>query len=125
MRLKIWGAALVLLAGQQAHAVKWEGVATATDGFYAGYRFQTDGSLGYFDDTNILGPGEFRVFLPGSYSGNGRFEVGPEGTLSGTLTIERSLSGAVPEPASRALLIAGFGIIGVAARRQRRAAQPG
>jgi hypothetical protein len=31
------------------------------------------------------------------------------------------VGGAVPEPATWAMMIAGFGLIGVAARRQRRA----
>jgi PEP-CTERM motif len=47
--------------------------------------------------------------------------VGPLSTASWNLEPQ---TGAVPEPASWAMLITGFGIIGATMRRRRQAAQP-
>ena len=48
--------------------------------------------------------------------------VDPDGVWNGTLTITyepTSIPGGVPEPATWGLMIAGFGLVGMAARRRK------
>jgi hypothetical protein len=71
-------------------------------------------STGVVEFRNILN----RVLVPG---GTNLIEVsgitGGQGSFSGALSFA---SGAVPEPATWAMLILGFGVIGTALRRQRK-----
>ena len=61
------------------------------------------------DDT-LLGPGTYTLVINGNNSGTG--------SLGGTVTIQE----AVPEPATWAMMILGFGAVGFAMRRKRKPA---
>lgn len=68
-------------------------------------------------DTGTIGP---IVLGAGNYTVRVRSFSGPNGSYSGTLTL-----GAVPEPATWAFLILGFGLIGGAIRRRKASEQDG
>lgn len=75
--------------------------------------FTADG-LVLFGDS---GPGAYSFSLnPGSTSY--AIQLGEVGAPAGTLTIAPAGAGAVPEPASWALMLCGFGAIGAAMRRR-------
>lgn len=59
------------------------------------------------------------TFAPGVFRLNNPFFGGPA-----TLTISQIASGAVPEPASWTMLIAGFGLVGATMRRRKRLTAP-
>jgi len=61
------------------------------------------------DDT-LLGPGTYELVINGNNSGTG--------SLAGTVTIQT----AVPEPATWAMMLLGFGAVGFAMRRKRKPA---
>lgn len=58
----------------------------------------------------VLGPGTYELVINGNNNGTG--------SLGGTITIQQ----AVPEPATWAMMLLGFGAVGFALRRRRKAA---
>jgi hypothetical protein len=58
-------------------------------------------------------------FAPGSFTSIGTFQS--IGTLDATMTVDYIAQPAVPEPSTWALMIGGFGVIGVAMRQRRKA----
>ncbi len=89
------------------------------------------GTMGVIDNVQHFlitgGTGQF-AGAEGGFLGTGQLRFVPGSPPLATLTISDGIirTGAVPEPASWALLIAGFGAIGASLRRQRRdqAAKP-
>jgi hypothetical protein len=78
-----------------------------------------------FSTTSRFGRFIDNVFVAGTSADFEFGAIGRPGVWSGnvgaTLTIT-DLSAAIPEPASWAMMIAGFGLVGMAARRHRRSA---
>lgn len=69
----------------------------------------------YWRVTNVsLGAGQYTLTLDGMVSGSQS-----PGVLSGTISIRELASGA-PEPATWAMMLLGFGVVGYAARKRRR-----
>lgn len=64
----------------------------------------------------FTGPASNPVFNIGTFNLSGGFTAGPA-----TLTITRAAVAAVPEPATWAMMLVGFGAMGVSLRRRRRA----
>ncbi len=84
------------------------------DGGVTQYALSFVGAIGAnefwgLDDT-LLGPGTYTLVINGNNSSTG--------TLGGTITITQS----VPEPATWAMMILGFGAVGFVLRRKRRSA---
>ena len=90
-----------------------------------------------YDNVNQSGGGSsFYFFQPGAFAATGVYsnagQPNPSGPLfdpngdeyavgnagPATLTVRQSLAGAVPEPATWAMMIAGFGVIGAGMRRR-------
>ncbi|KAB7647476.1 PEPxxWA-CTERM sorting domain-containing protein [Polymorphobacter fuscus] len=66
--------------------------------------------------------GSLAGFLAGPASATFAFtQTGSDLATSGSFTFASPPSGAVPEPASWAMLITGFGLVGIASRRRRHA----
>jgi len=85
--------------------------------FSGGGVFSEFGSPGGFGPQLFSGTTALPVFSPGTYSFTDLFGR-PNGS---TLTISAAtVQGAVPEPATWAMMIFGFGAIGIALRRTRR-----
>jgi hypothetical protein len=63
----------------------------------------------------FTGPASNPTFNTGTFNLSGGFTAGPA-----TLTITRADAGAVPEPGTWAMMLLGFGGMGVAMRRRRR-----
>ena len=102
-----------------AHPVTINGNASIT-----GLSFDTTGGLNVENFTSVgitpyySGGTQTPTFLTGSYSLLGRY-TSDLGVSSGTYNLTISQVAAVPEPASWAMLIFGFGAAGVAIRRTR------
>lgn len=85
------------------------------------FNFSANGSGGSFAAPFVVGNNTIEVFYnnnnAGINSGNGPLTGGP-GSLDfvGTVTYDANV---VPEPSSWVMLIAGFGLVGAAARRRR------
>jgi hypothetical protein len=77
-------------------------------------------SLGEFSPLGTLsgftkGPAKLTVSFTQTFEDNGSFSDSAP-AISGSFTLS---SAPIPEPASWAMLIAGFGLVGVAARRRQ------
>ena len=71
-------------------------------------------SCAFFDPQQRFSTGEF-ILGPGTYIVSGAVTVSPFGSGAGAIEL-----GAVPEPATWAMMLAGFGGLGVMMRRNRR-----
>ena len=85
----------------------------------------TDGQGDLFDSVafSVNNTNPEYYFADGAFSAVGTYQTVEFGSAqAGTLTV--SQVGGVPEPATWALMIGGFGLVGTAARRRRRFAEP-
>ena len=82
----------------------------ANDGAFVGDCW----SCAFFDPQQRWSTGEF-ILGPGSYIVSGSVIVSPFGSGAGAIEL-----GAVPEPATWAMMLAGFGGLGAVLRRARR-----
>lgn len=90
------------------------------------FTFAANGSGGSFTAPFVVGSNNIEVFFnnngAGINAGNGPLTGGPGGiSLIGTVSFDVP-NGAIPEPQSWVLLIAGFGLVGAAMRRRASAA---
>jgi hypothetical protein len=91
--------------------------AAAQDGGLALFDIDTgNGLANFFGDITFAGTPDAPLFSPGVYFLTEANQ--PEFPGRGELTITSLGTAAVPEPAAWALMIAGFGLVGAAARRR-------
>jgi hypothetical protein len=99
----------------------------AQPGSAGGLRLATDSGGNVFDSFGpqlYLSPGSAPTFVAGTYALDGFFDENSPSFTPSTLTIAPlTTSGAVPEPTTWAMMLAGFGLVGGAMRRKQSMAQ--
>ncbi len=110
------GTILLNVAGQQIQNINFSSITLDGHDFFktsalgAAEQWSCCGPLGL--DFGDLAPGTYAINLMGTLTGN------VAGSYSGTLNVAR-VSGAVPEPATWAMMLLGFAGVGFAMRRRR------